>query len=182
MGDTGVRMRHTQRPTGVHIPLKTDEPQDEQVLDVLRQAKVLAQRYRSLTGKPLGITGEVAEYEAARILGIQLTTARQAGYDAVEMIGQSERWLQIKGRCILETSKRGQRIGSIDTKKEWHAVLMVLLDENFEAFEIYEAEREAVIARLAVPGSKARTERGSLGVSQFKAIAHLRWPKPTGGP
>ncbi len=52
-------------------------------MEVLRAAKLLAQ-YRTLTGKPLGITGEVAEYEAARILGVELAAARQAGYDVVE--------------------------------------------------------------------------------------------------
>lgn len=51
-------------------------------MKILREAKILAPQYRGLTGKPLGITGEVAEYEAARILGAELTAARQAGYDA----------------------------------------------------------------------------------------------------
>jgi hypothetical protein len=54
-------------------------------MEILRQAKKLAQEYRSLTGKPLGITGEVAECEAARLLGVELTPARQAGYGAVEL-------------------------------------------------------------------------------------------------
>lgn len=156
----------------------TDPALDEQILDTLLQAKLLAQRYRHLTGKPLGITGEVAEYEAARILGIQLTQARQAGYDAIELVGQAERRLQIKGRCILEKSKPGQRLGSIDIHKDWDAVLMVLFDGNFDAVEIHEAERAVVIARLAEPGSKSRNERGSLGVNQFKAIGHLRWKRP----
>jgi len=49
------------------------------ILEILREAKKLAQEYRQLTGKPLGITGEVAEYEAARLLGVELTPARQAG-------------------------------------------------------------------------------------------------------
>jgi hypothetical protein len=51
----------------------------------------------------------------------------------------------------------------------------VLLDENFDAAEIHEAEREAVLAALAAPGSKARNERGALGVAKFKAIGRLRW-------
>ena len=51
---------------------------DEEVLEILREAKKLAQRYRVATGKPLGITGEVAEYEAARNLE-RRTYARPAG-------------------------------------------------------------------------------------------------------
>ena len=57
---------------------------DPKVLAILAEAKRLAQEYRVLTGKPLGITGEVAEYEAARILGVELTPARNEGYDAIE--------------------------------------------------------------------------------------------------
>lgn len=152
-------------------------PQDMQseVMDILREAKRLAQRYRRATGKPLGITGEVAEYEAARLLGLQLTVARQAGYDAIEERGGQEYRLQIKGRCQLPNCKPGQRMGAIDVTKEFDGVLLVLLDEHFEATAIYEADREAVLAALAAPGSKARNERGALPVVKFKAIGRLRW-------
>lgn len=148
---------------------------NDPVLALLAEAKRLAQEYRSLTGKPLGITGEVAEYEAARILGVKLTPARQAGYDATEELNGILRRLQIKGRCLLNGSKPNQRLGSIRIEKEWDAVLMVLLDANFDAIEIYEAERPAIVEVLKVPGSRARNERGAMAVSKFKAIGRLRW-------
>ena len=148
------------------------------VMEILDQAKRLAQEYYALTLKPLGITGEVAEYEAARILHLELTPARQEGYDAIERNGNSIRHLQIKGRCVLPNSKPGQRVGSIDKRKEWDAVLLVLLDENFEATEIYEADRAAVLEALSEPGSKARNERGQLGISKFMTIGKPRWSRP----
>src|SRR5882672_3609273 len=148
---------------------------DSAVLEILRKVKRLAQQYRNLTGKPLGITGEVAEYEAARILRVSLTPARNTGFDATEVSNGSVRRLQIKSRCLLRNSKPGQRLGSIDIKKEFDAVLMVLLDENFEATAIYEAERDAVIRALMEPGSKSRNERWALGVNRFKAIGKIRW-------
>jgi hypothetical protein len=147
----------------------------DRLLAILGEAKRLAQEYRHLSGKPLGITGEVAEYEAARILGVELTPARQAGFDAIEKVCGVSRRLQIKGRCLLDDSKPGQRLGSIRVDKEWDSVLMVLLDKNFDATEIYEAERKAVEVALAAPGSKARNERGALAVSKFKSIGKLRW-------
>lgn len=150
---------------------------DDRVLAILRDAKVLAREYYDLTGKPLGITGEVAEYEAARILGVELTAARQAGYDATEDQNGKTRRLQIKGRCLLPNCKPGQRLGSIDIRKDWDAVLLVTLDEHFEATAIYEAERPAVISALTAPGSRARNERGALSVSKFRSIARLRWRK-----
>ena len=151
---------------------------NDRILTILGEAKTLAQEYRRLTGKPLGITGEVAEYEAARILGVELTPARQAGYDAVEHTSGTWRRLQIKGRCLLDDCKPGQRLGSIRIEKDWDAVLMVLLDQNFDAFEIYEAERAAVLAVLTAPGSKARNERGAMAVSKFRSIGKLRWRRP----
>jgi hypothetical protein len=57
-------------------------PNNRRVMKLLKEAKELAREYYGLTGKPLGVTGEVAEYEAARLLGLELTPARQAGYDA----------------------------------------------------------------------------------------------------
>jgi hypothetical protein len=138
---------------------------------------MLAQEYYRLTHKPLGITGEVAEYEAARILNVKLTAARQPGYDATEERNGVIRRLQIKGRCLLPGCKPGQRLGAIKIKHEWDAVLLVLLDQNFEATAIYEADRPAVVEALAKPCSKARNERGALAVSKFRSIGRLRWKR-----
>ncbi|HJW24583.1 MAG TPA: hypothetical protein VJ576_06765 [Rhodocyclaceae bacterium] len=148
---------------------------EDNILDILQQAKVLARRYRVLTGKPLGVTGEVAEYEAARLLGLNLAPARTPGYDATENVEGRIRKLQIKGRCVLPGTRAGQRIGSIDVEKEFDAVLLVLLDENLDAYEIVEAPRDAVLQALSVPGSTARNERGALAVAKFRSIGQLRW-------
>ena len=152
------------------------------IFSLLAEAKQIARRYRTLTGKPLGITGEVAEYEAAKILDLQLTVARQAGYDATETRDGEILKYQIKGRCILPGASPGQRMGSLDIAKEFDAVLLVLLDEQLDAFAIYEAPRVAVIAALTAPGSKARNERGALGIAKFKSIGRLRWQKKPEAP
>jgi hypothetical protein len=148
---------------------------DSRVFQILAAAKGLAQEYRTLTGKPLGVTGEIAEYEAARILGLTLAPPREPGYDAIELVNGSKRRLQIKGRCLLDPKKPGQRIGRIRLDHNCDAVLLVLLDNNFEALEIYEAIWADVVAALTAPGSRARNERGALAVSKFKSIALLRW-------
>jgi hypothetical protein len=56
-------------------------------------------------------------------------------------------------------------------------VLLVLLNEDFDATAIHEADRAAVLEALAAPGSKARSERGALGVSKFKAIGRQIRPR-----
>ena len=145
-----------------------------EVTELLERVKAVAREYRELTGRPLGCTGEVAELEAASILGLSLAEVRQAGYDAT---GPDGRRIQIKGRCVLPSSKPGQRVGSINCKHDWDTLMLVLLDEDLNATAIHEADRAAVVAALEVPGSKARNERGALAVSQFKSIGRLVWSK-----
>ncbi len=143
----------------------------QEVGKLIAKAKTLARRYRELTGRPIGITGEVAEYEAARLLGLDLADARQAGYDAIRRMGKVEEHLQIKGRCIL-TNNPGQRLGKIDLKHQWDAVLLVLLDVDFEPTAIYEAKREAIEVALKAPGSKASS--GSMPMAA--SCGRMGWP------
>ena len=143
--------------------------------DVLKRARQAAVDYYRLTGKPLGITGEIGEYEAARLLGLKLAVARTPGYDAIDKSGS--RRYQIKSRALSETNRRkSQRVGSIKLDQEWDAVLLVLMNESFLTLEIWEAERKCVAKALEAPGSKARNERGALSVSKFKQIAHQVYP------
>lgn len=150
--------------------------QDE-VLEVLREAKVLARKFYRLTGKPLGVTGEVAEYEAATKLSLHLHAARQAGYDATETRDDGVVRIQIKGRCILNPLNIKGRMGAIDLRQPFDSVLLVLLDADFNSFAMYEASREQVEAALTLPGSKARNERGALAIRQFMSMAKLRWSR-----
>jgi hypothetical protein len=75
----------------------------------------------------------LAEYEASKHLQVKQTEARQAGYDATNEV--ANRKYQMKDRCVLAGSKPAQRIGKIDTTKEFDAVLLVLPDKAFEATE-----------------------------------------------
>jgi hypothetical protein len=151
---------------------------DDRLLELLQDAKRLAREYRELTGRPLGITAEVAELEAARILDVKLAEVRQAGYDATRPKAGApgaEEKLQIKGRCVLPDQARSQQIGRIKLAGEWDAVLLVLLDEQLEATAIWEADRASVETALTTPGSRARNERGALSVAKFRQIGRRVW-------
>lgn len=150
-------------------------PDLQEVGKLIASAKQLAAQYRALTGRPIGITGEVAEYEAARLLDLELAAVRQSGFDAVRRRGNSIERLQVKGRCILN-SNPGQRLGRIDLAKEWDGVLLVILDSSLNPTAIYEAHRSDIEDALMAPGSRARNERGALSVSKFKSIGRQVWP------
>jgi len=143
----------------------------ERLKDVLAQARRLGVEYYRLTGKPLGVTGEVAEYVAAETLGLSLAPPRTEGYDAL----RGEERIQIKGRACKLPMKPGQRLSRIKRDAPCDKVLLVLLDvTTLDPFEMWEAPMSSVRDRLLIP-SKSR-ERGSLGVGEFKAMAVRVWP------
>ena len=140
--------------------------------DVILMAKLVARRYYEITGKPLGVTGEIGEHTAASLFDLTLSIARQEGYDATTIDG---RRVQIKTRRVLSKSNPGQRVGKIRLDKEWDSVMLVLLDALYEPMEVYEAHRQEVERALREPGSKARNERGQLGINKFKSIGNQIW-------
>jgi hypothetical protein len=143
---------------------------------LLKQAKQIAVEYYELTKKPLGVTGEVAEYEAADKLGLILEAARSPAFDAFrEEAGKKERF-QIKGRAVAKDDPYRGRVPKIKDG-DYDAVLLVLLNKKtLDALEIWRADRLSVMARLDAPGGRARNERRSMGISQFRSIAERVWP------
>jgi hypothetical protein len=149
----------------------------ERTKQILAAVKPLAAEYYRLTGKPLGVTGEIAEYIAAQELDLVLAPPRTAGYDAIRKGVNGDEKIQIKGRAFGEDSKPGQRLGKIKPGADCDTVLLVVLDNaTLEPVGMWEAPYAAVVARLAEPGSKARNERGAMSVGDFKRLAKPIWP------
>ena len=139
---------------------------------VISEAKKLARQYRQITGKPLGITGEIGEITAAELFNLKLTEARHPGFDAM---AQDGRRIQIKSRCVKP--KSSQRVGRINLNHDFDTVMLVLMDEDYEPLNVYEAMREDVERELQVPGSKSRNVRGALGVRKFVSISSQIWSR-----
>lgn len=82
--------------------------QDEVCLrEILAEVKPLAVEYYRLAGKPLGVTGEIAEYVAAKQLGLTLCAARIVGFDAK----RGKERIQMKGRAAQGFGKSSGRAG-----------------------------------------------------------------------
>jgi hypothetical protein len=145
---------------------------------LISQARQLAAEYRRTMGKPLpGISTEIAQHDAIRLL--QLEPVDQAsGYDAVDP-GRDNLRVQIKSRTIFDESKTGQRIGQIKVDQDWDIVALVLMDEDYEPYEIYEADREELLEFME-KSSSGRARRGALSVARFKIIGRLAWTREEG--
>lgn len=147
---------------------------------LISEARRIAAEYRRATGKPLGISAEIATHDACTFL--ELEPCEEAlGYDAVGLKGERKgQCFQIKGRAIFDEQKGGQRLGQIKIEQDWDKILLVLMDEDFETTEIFEASREEILQDLDEVGTTNRQKRGVMSVARFKRIAHLAWSKEGG--
>lgn len=87
---------------------------------------------------------------------------------------------QVKGRAIFDEAKSGHRIGQLKLEQEWDAVLLVLLDEQYEPYEIYEASRESIQEAMDEAGDSKRSKRGAMSVARFRHLARLVWCREEG--
>lgn len=146
---------------------------------LISEARQLAAEYRRTTGSPLpGISGEIARHDAVRLLDLTLVETG-VSYDAIGNGSRDGKRIQIKGRVIQDDNQRGLRIGQIKIEQEWDTVVLVLLDSEYEPFEVYEVEREEVIEASAET-SKNRSKRGAMTLARFKAISNLVWTRDDG--
>ena len=146
---------------------------------LIGQARQLAAEYRRTMGKPLpGISNEIALHDAIRILELEPVTGSIAGVDALDP-GRGNKQIQIKSRTIFDESKTGQRIGQIKVDQQWDSVVLVLMDEDYEPYEIYEAGRDELLEFME-KSSSSRARRGALSVARFKVIGRLAWTREDG--
>lgn len=145
---------------------------------LIAQARQLAAEYRRTMGKPLpGISNEIAEYDALRLLALKPEPEPETGWDAFDP--ETGRRVQIKSRTIFDESKSGARIGQLKMNQDWDSVVLVLMDDNYEPYEIYEALRED-LAEFADSAGGGRSKRGAMSVARFKAIGELVWDRVNG--
>ena len=145
---------------------------------LITEARKLAIEFRRTTGKPLpGISAEIADYDAARYLDLEICKDKSSSYDAIGKGARDGLRIQIKGRTIFDEGKTGQRVGQLKIEQEWDRVVLVLIDDSYEAFEIYEAERQDILDAMDSKDSSSRKKRGAMSVAQFKIISELVWTR-----
>jgi len=146
----------------------------KEIGDILESVKKSALDYQKLTGKSLSISGEYGEYFAAKTLDLTLVDDKKLAYDATNEAGTR---INIKSQVIpADKELSGQRLGSIQFDREWDSIMVVLMNETFEPYAIYEAARETIEQSVKKGGGKSKSARSALSAGQFKEIGTLVWP------
>lgn len=147
---------------------------------LMHETRQLAAKYRKATSTTLPVTGEIARFDVAKALNLQLTDDLTQGYDAIGTGDRQDLRILIKGRVIFEDSRSSPRIGQLNPDGRWDNIVMVLFDDEYLPIEMYEATTDDILAiTKAKPESKSK-KRGAMSVAQFKIIGQLIWTKEGG--
>lgn len=102
----------------------------------------IALEYETLTGRKLGITGEIAEIIVCYKLKLKLlTNSLSPGYDAVDKKGNT---FQIKSKRIAKTKGKKGKIGSF-SKHPFHYLITILFDKNYKIIGIYKTNYNKIM-------------------------------------
>ena len=71
-------------------------------------------------------------------------------------------------------------MGQLRTEQDWDRIVMVLMDEDLETYEIYEVSREMILDELEKMADSKRSKRGAMSVARFKMIGQLAWTREEG--
>ncbi len=144
---------------------------------LIAEARRLAADYRRATGKALPLSAEIAVNDAVRLLGLAPPVDPVAGCDAVRNTPGGVIRVQIKGRVVFDQSRASPRMGQLKLDQGWDEIVLVLMDDDYEPFEIYRAAREGVERALE---RKPHNKRGAMTVPQFRNIGLRVWTREWG--
>ncbi len=147
---------------------------------LMSEARKIAADYRRATGKSLGIGNEIAKNDACNFLNLEPVNDNTSSFDAIGKGDRDGLKVLIKGRAIFDQKKSGARVGQLKVDQEWDLLVLVLMNEDFDAYEIYEISREEAITEIDKAAESNRSKRGAMSISRFKIISHLVWTKQEG--
>lgn len=147
---------------------------------LITETRRLAAEYKRSTGQSLPVSGEIARHDAARILDLTLCEPRVGGVDATGNGKREGQRIQIKSRILTQDSKSGARMGQLNPGGDWNTLLLVIMDDEYEPCEIYEAKRDDIMDEVDEAAGNKRAKRGALSVAKFRNISWLIWTRETG--
>lgn len=146
-----------------------------QVDKLMEETRRLASEYRVTTGQTLPVSGELAKYDGIRLLKLRSNEQAVPGVDAYMDADGDELAIQIKGRVIFDEAKSGHRLGQLNLDDNWDVLILVLMNEQYQTFEIYQMDHQQVEEALNNDNSSQRNRRGAMSVAKFKILSTLVW-------
>ena len=148
-------------------PMSSGDLSSYQIGELMEQTRQLAADFRISTGKTLPVGGEIALYDASRLLGLGEPDTPTAGID-LQSSDSSTRF-QVKSRALFSGAKSAPRLGSINPNGNWTHLLLVLMNESYQTTHLYTLELKVALSEANIGGKNAMT------VAKFKVIGDCIW-------
>ncbi|HRE32237.1 MAG TPA: hypothetical protein PLD88_09720 [Candidatus Berkiella sp.] len=143
---------------------------------LMQETRRLATEYRQNTGQSLPIGGELAKYDAARLLKLIPLKKPIKSVDFMGTTGPLDNQLiQVKSRVIFEEGKSGHRIGQLNLGGDWHFCALVLYEASYQPFAIYLVAQSVINDAMLQKGMQTHNARGMMSLAQFKRVSELVW-------
>ena len=134
-------------------------PITSKIKKIISTASKVAIEYEKLTGRKLGITGEIGEVLVCDKLKLKLlANPLSAGYDAIDKICKR---YQIKTRRVEHGRSRIGRF----SKYAFDYAILAILDRNYKILELWRAEFEKLKPILD------RQRRRNPSLREFKKVS-----------
>lgn len=134
---------------------------NNEIIKKVAQATKLAVEYEELTGRRLGITGEVGEVLVCQKLGLSLIADPLfAGYDAIDKANNEK--YQIKTRRVNHLKGR---IGSF-SKHEFDFAILAILNNDYKICELYKAQSKNLKTIIEKAPKRNPSLRSFINVSE----------------
>ena len=146
---------------------------------LINETRRLAAEFKRTTGTMLPVSGEIARYDVSHHLDLTLNHEHNGDYDAIGNNQRKNLRVLIKGRVIGDTVKSSHRIGQLNPDGNWDIIILSLMNDEFEALEMYQLSREEIIEATS-KSNKNRNKRGAISIAKFKIIGQLVWTKEQG--
>jgi hypothetical protein len=146
----------------------------KQIEQLLTELRLLARMYARVRGRSLTLTNEIGELEAELRLLVQLMTARDLGHDAIDTDGSR---VCIRSRVVPDLKDPGPIcINGLKIGASWDAVVLVLLNAEYELLSIYRADRADLERAMRASHNRRRTERPAFAIKTFVNAGRQVWP------
>ncbi len=141
--------------------------------DIIEAIIPLAVRWKKATDRSLGITGEVGEHLACKLMGWSLATHLQAGWDAADTQGNR---IQIKSRVLQKHKDGSPTMGTLDLRQEWDQAALVIMNDHFQVQSIWLAEGQEAREAQDICRNPRGDAKG-LAIKTFKKISRQVFPE-----
>ena len=142
---------------------------------LMTETRRLASEYYKTTGQVLPVSSELSRYDVIQKLKFLPIEKPEKGVDLLGSGPWKDKKALIKSRVIFENSKSKQRVGQLNMEGGWEVVILVLMNEAYEPFEMYLIDRPTIESTLSVGKESSRRQRGALSVAKFKALGTRVW-------